>query len=82
MWKGIARQATDDIIIRPISLACWLTTVTATHSDIEYKLLLHGKYCCAKAPQSNFYTYTVCFVKTSFNIISHPPLDHKSVIFL
>jgi hypothetical protein len=32
-WEGSARHDTDDIIIRPMRLACLLTKVTDTHSE-------------------------------------------------
>ena len=35
MWKkyGTVRQATDDIIIRRMRFACWITKATDKHSE-------------------------------------------------
>jgi hypothetical protein len=35
---GVARQATDDNIIRRMRVACWITKATDTHS--EYAILI------------------------------------------
>jgi hypothetical protein len=36
---GIARQATDDNIIRRMRFACWITKATHTHTHTEYVIL-------------------------------------------
>ena len=35
---GADRQGTDDTVVRPMRLACWMTKATDTHS--EYVILI------------------------------------------
>jgi hypothetical protein len=55
---GIARQATDDSIIRRMRFAYGFANTTDTHSEFLYLLLFHGNHGYANAPQCYVYTYT------------------------
>jgi len=41
---GEGGQATDDIIIRPIRFACWITKAKYTHSEYVIRIALPGRH--------------------------------------
>jgi hypothetical protein len=48
---GIARQATEEVIIGHMRFACWITMATDTHSESEILMFFHGNNGHENAPQ-------------------------------
>jgi hypothetical protein len=51
---GLARQATDDSIIRRMLIACWISKGTDTYSEYVILLLFHGNNGYVNAPHVTF----------------------------
>jgi len=50
MWTKFAEPETPQMTIWRMSLTCWTTKVTDTHSEYFIFLLLRDKNCYANAP--------------------------------
>ena len=57
---GTATQATDDIIIRHVRFACWMTKVTDTHSEYSILLAFPWPQCLCKHSSMLRYMYITC----------------------
>ena len=68
VWQkyGTAGQATDDITIRRMRLARWMTKATDTHSEYVILIVYHSNNDYAIAPQCYVYTYIACLVDSSY----------------
>jgi hypothetical protein len=64
----IARQATDDNIIRRMRFACWITKATDTHWGCVTLIAFPRQQWSLKSASVLRYTYFACFVKVSFHL--------------
>ena len=55
---GRDRQHTNDKIIWPMSIACWIAKTAAHIKNMKYLLLFHGNSGYGNAPHC--YVYVVC----------------------
>jgi hypothetical protein len=59
---GIARQATDDNIIRRMRFACWITKATDTHSEYVIFIAFSRQQWLRERASMLHYTYIACLV--------------------
>jgi len=65
IWKkySTASQATEDNIIRRMSVACWITTSTKNTQNMQYLLHFHGNNGYANAPE--------CYIIRTLRILQY-----------
>jgi len=77
---GRARQATDDIIIRWVRIACWINKATSAHSEYVIFIALSRQKWLRERNSILRYTYIACLVLFCFCHFLSPSLTLRNSI--